>query len=84
MTYFHVISISLISGGDHVVLTTFCGYYPCVHYFCGFTVGNDVAKDMHCDVTMGNDLAMCTYHGITMHSDVTMNLFWYYYAKLFH
>ncbi len=30
---FHVISISLISSGDHVMLTTFCGYYPCVHYF---------------------------------------------------
>ncbi len=30
---FHVISMSLISGGDHPVLTTFCGDYPCAHYF---------------------------------------------------
>ncbi len=33
MACFHVISTSMISGRDHPVLTTFCGYYPCVHYF---------------------------------------------------
>ncbi len=33
MIFFYVISISLISSGDHVVLTTFCDDYPCVNYF---------------------------------------------------
>ncbi len=44
---------------------------------CGFTMGNDIARDIHCDVTMGNGVAMCTYHGITMNNDVAMNIFCY-------
>ncbi len=60
--------------------TTFCGDYPCEHYFswrlplCALflyfmthydiTMGNDIAKDIHCDVTMSNDMAMCTYYAI--------------------
>ncbi len=27
---------------------------------CKITMGNDVARDIHCDVTMSNDVAMCT------------------------
>ncbi len=66
---FSVISISLISGGDHP-----CAYY--LHYFyvpwpimghdvdsdahCSTTMGNDVAMDIHCDITMDNDVVMCT------------------------
>ncbi len=65
MACFHVISISLISSGDH----------PCAHYFyvpwlimtsqwvmtflgmphCG-TMGNDFARDVHCDITMDSDV----------------------------
>ncbi len=45
--------------------------------YCGITLGNDVARDIHCDVTMGNDVAMCIYHDITMHNDVALNLFCY-------
>ncbi len=70
MACFHVISISLISGGDH----------PCAHYFYvpwlimtsqwvmmllgmphyGTTMGDNVTRDIHYDVTMDNGIAMCT------------------------
>ncbi len=74
MACFHVISISLISIGDH----------PCVDYlhyvyvpwlimtslwdmtllgmpYCGTTMGNDIARDILCDITMDKDVAICTY-----------------------
>ncbi len=70
---FHMISIFLLSGGDH----------PCAHYLhylyvpwlimtsqwvmtllgmphCGTTLANDDARDIHCDITMDNDVTMCT------------------------
>ncbi len=50
MAYFHVISISLMSGGDHVVFTTFCGDYLRALLLCSMThyniiMGHGVAKD---------------------------------------
>ncbi len=69
MACFHVISISLISGGDHVVHTYF--YVPWLIMtsqwvmmllgmpHCGTTMGN-ITRDIHYDVTMDNDIAMCT------------------------
>ncbi len=67
MACFHLLSISLISSGDH----------PCAYYFfvdmtsqwvmtllgmphCGTTMGNNVTRDIHYDVTMDNDVAMYT------------------------
>ncbi len=71
--------------------TTFCGDYPCVHYFMSttsifymthydITMGNNIARDIHCDVTMSNEVAIYAY--ITMYDNVVMNLFMYYYAYL--
>ncbi len=45
--------------------------------YCGITVGNDVAREIHCDVTLSKDVAMCTYHDITMQTDIVMKLFCY-------
>ncbi len=47
MASFHVISISLISGGHHVVLTTFCGVPLCALLLCSMT---------HYDITMDHDI----------------------------
>ncbi len=51
--------------------------------YCGITMGNNIARDIHCDITVGNDIAVCTY-GITMHNDVAMNLFCYVHDVLLH
>ncbi len=48
-----------------------------------FTMGNDVARDVHCDVIMSNDVAICTYHDITMHNDITTNIFYCVFSALF-
>ncbi len=55
--------------------TTFCGDYPCEHYFYipYLTMnGTYVVKDIDCDVTMSNDIALCTYHAITMHYQLVL------------
>ncbi len=51
MAGFHMNSISLISDGDHIVLTTICAEYClCAECLCSMThynitMGHDVAKD---------------------------------------
>ncbi len=92
MACFHMISISLISGGDHPVLTTFYGHYPCVHYFnvpCLIMTSQWVMTLLgmsHCRTTMGNNIARDIHYdvtmendvaGITMDNDIAMNLFCY-------
>ncbi len=51
-----------------------CALLLCSMDHDDFTMGHDVARDIHCDITMCNSLAMCIYHGITMYNDVAMNL----------
>ncbi len=52
MACFHVISISLISGGDH----------PCAHYFLSILplCALLLCSMTHYDITMGHDVVMCT------------------------
>ncbi len=62
------------------VLPTFCGYYPCVHYFYvpwPIMTSQWVMTLLgmsHCGTTMGNDVAMNFHYDITMDNDVAMNL----------
>ncbi len=78
MACVHVISRSLISGGDH----------PCAHYFlwilplcalllCSMThydmtMAHDIARMPHCGTTMGNDVVRDIHCDATMDNDVTM------------
>ncbi len=76
MVCFHAIPISLISGGDHIVLTIFCGDYPCMHYFyIAWLITQwfmTLLRMPHCGITVGNDIAMDIHCDITMGNDVAM------------
>ncbi len=85
---FHVISISLISSGDHpcahslhyfyvswLIMTSQCLMTLLEMPHCGTTMLNDVARDIHCGITMDNNVAMCTSHVIIMNNDIARNLF---------
>ncbi len=79
MDCFHVISISLISGGDHPVLITVCGYYPYVHYcYVPWLIMTSQWILTHYDITMdsgttmGNDVARDIHCDATMDNDVAM------------
>ncbi len=81
MACFDFISISFISGGDHVVLTTFCGYYPCVYYFYVPWLNMTsqwvmtLIRMPHCGITVGNDIARDMHCDITMGNDVAMCMY---------
>ncbi len=100
MACFHVIYISIISSGNHVVLTTFCGDYPCVHYFyVPWLVMTSqwvmmLLKVSHCGITVGNVIARDIHCDITMGNGIAMCTYhgitmhnevaMYYYAKLWY
>ncbi len=60
------------------VLTTCCGYYPCVHYFYfPWHIMTSQCPMMllgmsHCGTTMGNDVARDIHCDITMDNDIAM------------
>ncbi len=64
MACFHVISISMISGGDYVVFTTFCGDNPSVHYLYILLIimtsqwVMTLQRMPHCGITLSNDVSM--------------------------
>ncbi len=91
MACFYMISISLISlyMREHTsllhtsrpvveitpVLTTFCEYYPCVHYFyvpCLIMTSQWVMTLLgmpHCGTTMGINVARDIHYDVTMDND---------------
>ncbi len=78
MAYFHVVSISLISTGDH----------PCAHYFlwilplcalllCSMThsditMGHDVVRDAALWHNNGDNVTRDIHYDVTMDNDVAM------------
>ncbi len=77
MACFHVISITVISGGDHIVLTTVCGYYLCALLLCSMThyditMAHELLKMTHCGITVGNDVVRDIHCDVTMCNDVAM------------
>ncbi len=59
------------------VLTTFCGYYPCVHYFYfPWLIISQWLMTLlgmpHCGTTMGNDVARDIHCDATMDNEVAM------------
>ncbi len=68
-----------ISGGDFILKTTFSwDYVPfcsITHY--DFTIGNNVARDVHHYIIMGDDIVMHIYHDVTMHTDAARTLIYY-------
>ncbi len=71
-----MISISLISDGDHLCELYFWWRLPlCILSLCSMThyditIGNDVANDAHCNITMGNDVARDPHCYVTMSKDI--------------
>ncbi len=75
MACFHVISISLISSGDHPFAHYFLWILPMcalplrsmTHY--DITMAHDVARMPCCGTTMGNDVARDIHCDATMDND---------------
>ncbi len=75
---FHMISISLISGGDHPCAHYFVWILPlCVLRLCSMThyditMAHDVARDAHCGTTIGSDVARDIHCDATLDNDIAM------------
>ncbi len=65
------------------VLTTFCGYYPCVHYiYVQWLIMTSqwvmtLLRMPHCGTTMSNDIARDVHYDVSMDNDIAMNLLCY-------
>ncbi len=63
MACFHMISISLISGGDHpcahyvLWILPMCALLLCSMTLYDITMAHEVGRMPHCGTTMGNDVA---------------------------
>ncbi len=77
MACFHVIFISLISGGDHID-TTFCEDYLYVYYFyVPWLIMTSqwvimLLRITHSGITLCNDVARVIHCDVTMGNDVAM------------
>ncbi len=80
MACFHVISTSLISGGDHPYAHYFLLILPlCALLLCSMT-HYDITMLLgmpHCRTTMSNDVYRDVHYDVKMDNDVAMNLLCY-------